>query len=35
MARYIWRVGALPDLDQDQVVRRVAPTIQRYLTGRL
>jgi AcrR family transcriptional regulator len=35
MARYIWRVGALAELDRDQVVRYVAPTIQRYLTGRL
>jgi AcrR family transcriptional regulator len=35
MARYVWRVGALAELDRDQVVRYVAPTIQRYLTGRL
>ncbi|HSS91449.1 MAG TPA: hypothetical protein VLL69_19210, partial [Streptosporangiaceae bacterium] len=35
MARYVWRVGALAELDRDQVVRYVAPTIQRYLAGRL
>jgi AcrR family transcriptional regulator len=35
MARYVWRVGALAELDRDQVVRYVAPTIQHYLTGRL
>jgi AcrR family transcriptional regulator len=35
MARYVWRVGALAELDRDQVVRYIAPTIQRYLTGRL
>jgi AcrR family transcriptional regulator len=35
MARYIWRVGALAELDRNQVVRYVAPTIQRYLTGQL
>jgi hypothetical protein len=35
MARYVWGVGALAGLDRDQVVRYVAPTIQRYLTGRL
>lgn len=35
MARYVWHVGALAELDRDQVVRYVAPTIQRYLTGRL
>jgi AcrR family transcriptional regulator len=35
MARYIWRVGALAELDRDQVVRYVAPAVQRYLTGRL
>jgi Tetracyclin repressor-like, C-terminal domain len=35
MARYIWRIGALAELDRDQVIRYIAPTIQRYLTGRL
>lgn len=35
MARYVWGVGALAELDRGQVVRYVAPTIQRYLTGRL
>jgi AcrR family transcriptional regulator len=35
MARYVWRVGALAELDRDQVARYVSPTIQRYLTGRL
>ena len=35
MARYVWHVGVLAELDRDQVIRYVAPTIQRYLTGRL
>jgi AcrR family transcriptional regulator len=35
MARYVWHVGALAELDRDQVIRYVSPTIQRYLTGRL
>lgn len=35
IARYVWRVGALAELDHDQVVRYIAPTIQRYLAGRL
>jgi hypothetical protein len=35
MARYVWRVGALAELHRDQVVRYIAPTIQRYLAGRL
>jgi AcrR family transcriptional regulator len=35
MARYVWHVGVLAELDRDQVIRYIAPTIQRYLTGRL
>jgi AcrR family transcriptional regulator len=35
MARYVWRVGALAEVTPDEVVRYVAPTIQRYLSGRL
>jgi hypothetical protein len=35
MARYVWRVGALAVMTPDEVVRYIAPTIQRYLSGRL
>jgi AcrR family transcriptional regulator len=35
MARYVWQVGALATLPSQDVVRYVAPTIQRYLNGRL
>jgi AcrR family transcriptional regulator len=35
MARYVWQVGALASLPSEDVVRYVAPTIQRYLSGRL
>ena len=35
ITRYVWRVGALGELDHDQVVRYIAPTIQRYLTDGL
>ena len=35
MARYVWRVGALAEMAPDEVVRYIAPTIQRYLAGRL
>jgi hypothetical protein len=35
MTRYIWRVGALAHLAPGDVARYVAPTVQRYLAGRL
>ncbi len=35
MMRYIWRIEPLASLSDDQVVALVAPTVQRYLTGRL
>ncbi len=35
MARYVWQVGALHQLPSEDVVRYVAPTVQRYLSGRL
>src|SRR4051812_37073244 len=35
MARYIWQVGALATMSTDDVVRYIAPTIQRYLSGAL
>ena len=35
MTRYIWRVGAIATLAPDQVIRHIAPTIQRYLNGEL
>ncbi len=35
MTRYVWKVGALATLSTEQVVNLIAPTIQRYLTGKL
>ena len=35
MARYIWKIGALADATPEEVVRYVAPTLQRYLTEAL
>jgi AcrR family transcriptional regulator len=35
MARYVWKVGALAELPPEDVARYVAPTIQRYLSGKL
>jgi AcrR family transcriptional regulator len=35
MARYVWQVGALAELPPEDVVRYVAPTVQRYLSGTL
>jgi AcrR family transcriptional regulator len=35
MARFVWRVGALARLPSEEVARYVAPTVQRYLSGRL
>lgn len=35
MTRYVWRIGAVAHLSRDEVVRLFAPTVQRYLTGRL
>ncbi len=32
MTRYVWRVGALAEIDAADVARYVAPTIQRYLS---
>ena len=33
MTRYVWKVGAIAQMPAEDVVRHVAPTIQRYLTG--
>jgi Tetracyclin repressor-like, C-terminal domain len=33
--RYIWRVGAVGTIPGEDVVAYIAPTIQRYLAGRL
>lgn len=33
LARYLVRVEPLASADPEELVRRVAPTIQRYLTG--
>ena len=35
MTRYVWRIGALAELPPDEVARYVAPTVQRYLSGKL
>ena len=35
MVRYVWEVGALAVLPADQVVALIAPTVQRYLNGRI
>jgi hypothetical protein len=35
MTRYVWRVGATAQMSSEEVVRYIAPTIQRYLTGKL
>jgi AcrR family transcriptional regulator len=35
MLRYVWRIEPLASLPDDQLVALVAPTIQRYLSGRL
>ena len=35
MMRYVWQIEPLASLPEDELVRLVAPTIQRYLTGRL
>jgi AcrR family transcriptional regulator len=35
MFRYVWRIEPLASLPEDEVVALIAPTIQRYLSGRL
>jgi AcrR family transcriptional regulator len=35
ITRYVWRVSALATMPSDQVVDPIAPTVQRYLNGRL
>jgi hypothetical protein len=35
MTRYVLRCEPLASLPAEEVVRAVAPTVQRYLTGRL
>jgi AcrR family transcriptional regulator len=35
MTRYVWKVGAIAQLPPDEVVRLIAPTVQKYLTGKL
>ena len=34
MTRYVWRVGALATMTSSDVARLVAPSVQRYLTGK-
>jgi AcrR family transcriptional regulator len=35
IVRYVWRVGAIATVANDDVVALIAPTVQRYLNGRL
>ena len=35
MMRYVWQVGAIATIPRDQVTAIVAPTVQRYLNGKL
>jgi hypothetical protein len=35
MTRYVWRIGALAELSTEEVSRYVAPSVQRYLSGKL
>ncbi len=35
MMRYVWKVGAIATMPTDQAITLVAPTVQRYLNGRL
>jgi len=35
MVRYVWRVGALAGEPTELVARHLAPTLQRYLTGKI
>jgi AcrR family transcriptional regulator len=35
MMRYVWQVGALAMISDDQVVAVIAPTVQRYLNGKI
>ena len=35
MTRYIWRIGAIATIPSPQVIDLIAPTVQRYLTGKL
>lgn len=35
MMRYIWKVGAIATIPSDQAIALVAPTVQRYLNGKL
>jgi hypothetical protein len=35
MTRYVWKVGAIAQMSPEDVVRYIAPTIQKYLNGKL
>jgi AcrR family transcriptional regulator len=35
MMRYVWQVGAIATIPSDQVVAVIAPTVQRYLSGKI
>lgn len=35
MMRYVWKVGAIATITPDQTIALVAPTVQRYLNGKL
>ena len=31
--RFVWKIGPLASMDDDNIVAAIAPTIQRYLDG--
>jgi hypothetical protein len=35
MTRYVWGIGALSELPAEEVARYIAPSVQRYLSGKL
>jgi AcrR family transcriptional regulator len=35
MMRYVWQVGPIATISSDQVVALIAPTVQRYLSGKI
>jgi AcrR family transcriptional regulator len=35
MTRYVWKIGTIAQMSSEDVVRYIAPTIQRYLSGKL
>jgi AcrR family transcriptional regulator len=35
MMRYVWQVGAIATISADEVIAVIAPTVQRYLNGKI